>query len=171
MSRPCLAALCAVAFLFLSGFRAPPETAYGGPGTVAPDAVLETTAGENRSLPEASEAGWTLLKFGTTWCPQCARQVGELNLLAPWLRDAGVRVVEVFLKESPRAVLAEQEKIRRAYDGEVLADPDGATLPLYGVQLIPRLFLVDPGGAVRLDSGFLPADQLKDRISAALDGR
>jgi len=50
LSRPCLAALCAVAFLFLSGFRAPPETAYGGPGTVAPDAVLETIQKERVTI-------------------------------------------------------------------------------------------------------------------------
>ncbi|MBI5015108.1 MAG: TlpA family protein disulfide reductase [Deltaproteobacteria bacterium] len=152
------------------GFRAPPQGVYEGLGSQAPDVALVDLDGKPRRLLEAG-AAWTLLKFGTTWCPRCGDEVVEINKLAAELQKMDVRVVEVFLREAAGAVRADVKAHPRAYRGVILLDATGDTLPSYGLSVIPRLFLVDPKGAVRLDSQYLDAPQLLQALERALRAR
>ena len=144
----------------LCGFRAPPEGVYQGLGSPAPDAVLRDVGGQAFTLSEAL-GGWTVLKFGTTWCPRCEAEVDVFNALAPELETRGVRVVEVFLRESADAVRQEISARPRRYEAVILLDTDGRTIPLYGVSVIPRLFWLDPEGVVRADTTFQNPDQVR----------
>ncbi len=159
MTRRFALLLTGLAFV-LCGFRAPPEGAYQGPGSPAPDAVLRDVGGKAFTLSEAL-GGWTVLKFGTTWCPRCETEVDVFNALAPELRARAVRVVEVFLRESAEVVQQEVSARPRRYEAVILLDPDGRTIPLYGVSVIPRLFWLDPEGTVRVDTTFQNADQVR----------
>ncbi len=152
----------------LSGFRAPPEDAYEGLGSRAPDAVLRDVAGRAFTLSEAL-GGWTVLKFGTTWCPRCEAEVEVFNQLASELRTRGVRVVEVFLRETAAVVRQEVAARPRRYEAVILVDPDGRTIPLYGVSVIPRLFWLDSEGVVRADTTFQNPEQVRrtlERLTA-----
>lgn len=163
-------AACAVALLLLTGFRAPPEGTYEGLGSEAPDAVLSDLDGKTLRLSEGA-GSWSLLKFGTTWCPRCSEEVNELNKLAPELQKANVRVVEIFLRESAETVRSDLKAHPRTYRPQILVDSRGATIPAFGLSVIPRLFLVDPKGVVRLDSQFQEAEKLRASLQRALRGR
>ncbi|NOY43967.1 MAG: TlpA family protein disulfide reductase [Deltaproteobacteria bacterium] len=167
------AAAVVVAALFLCGFRAPAADTYGGVDTPVPDLTLQDLDGRPVTISETIQ-GWTLLKFGTTWCPQCEIQVKELNRLTPELERRGVLVVEVFLREGADVVAPKVRAKPRAYPHRILLDPEGEAIPAYKVRVIPRLVLVDPQGRARSDTRFLTADQLKDtlvRLSVAPPGR
>lgn len=159
-----------VAAVLLTGFRAPPEGSYEGIGSEAPDAKMVDLEGKERRLSEGA-GSWSLLKFGTTWCPRCGEEVSELNKLAPELQKMGVRVVEVFLRETDAAVRADAKARRRVYRADILLDPTGESIQAYGVSVIPRLFLVDPKGIVRLDSQFQDAGKLRQSLQKALKAR
>lgn len=154
----------------LMGFRAPPEGVYQGVGSEAPDAVVVDLEGRTHRLSEGA-GRWTLLKFGTTWCPRCGEEVGELNRLAGDLQKMGVYVVEVFLREPGGAVRADAKAHPRAYRGQVLLDEGGETIQPYGISVIPRLFLVDPKGVVRMDLPFQDAAKLRHSLQKALRAR
>jgi peroxiredoxin len=156
--------------LLLVGFRAPPEGSYQGVGSEAPDGGLVDLEGHARRLSEGA-GGWTLLKFGTTWCPRCGEEVDELNKLAGDLQKMGVRVVEVFLRETGDVVRAHVKARPRAFRGLILVDAEGETIQAYGVSVIPRLFLVDPKGLVRLDSQFQDAGTLRQSLQRTLKAR
>lgn len=133
-------------------------------------ALLVDLEGARRQLLERPGA-WTLLKFGTTWCPRCAQEVEELNKLAIDLQKMGIRVVEVFLRETPQVVRAELKARPRVYRSLTLLDPSGLTIPAYGISVIPRLLLVDPNNIVRLDEQFLDGPRLKRSLSKTVPYR
>lgn len=157
-----------VVFGLLCGFREPFRGAYEGTDTEAVDVSLAHLDGTSKALSRAV-GGWTLLKFGTTRCPRCDDQIRELNTLAPFLEAEAVEVIEIFLREPPDAVRNDLENNPRFYRTQILLDPRGDSIVLYGLRLIPRLFLVDPQGTVRLDTSYLEATELKERISRAMD--
>ncbi|GAB4274672.1 MAG: hypothetical protein Kow0092_30090 [Deferrisomatales bacterium] len=165
--RPSRIVLLLTAFSLLVGFRNALDGTYQGVGTEAPDTRLVDLEGAPVALSEAV-SGWTLLKFGTTWCPRCDDQIRELNRLAGFLHRRHIQVVEVYLRESEEAVRAEQEQLSRTYAPRVLRDPGGDAILLFGLRIIPRLFLVDPGGVVRLDTRYAEAPELKRRIGEVL---
>ncbi|GAB6061636.1 TlpA family protein disulfide reductase [Deferrisoma palaeochoriense] len=151
----------------LCAFRASTEARYAGVGNPVPDLVLETLDGRQEDLL-GGRSGWILLKFGTTWCPQCGDEVGELNRIAGDLRQRGVRVVEVFLREPPEVVRADVRRMPRSYAGRILLDRNGEAISAFGVRVIPRLVLVDPAGVARADSRFQAARDLLATIDRAL---
>ncbi len=160
--------LAAVAIILLSAFRALPGGPYGGVGAQVPDTVLGDLDGGRVTLSEV-RTGWTLLKLGTTWCPQCSRQVTELNRLAEELTLRGIEVVEVFLREDAPVVRKHLRSRARRYPFRVLLDPGGEAIPAFRVSLIPRLVLVDPGGIVRMDTRFQTANQLRASLARVLE--
>jgi hypothetical protein len=97
--------------------------------------------------------------------------VRQLNRLSPFLEAEGVAVVEVFVKESSETVRDDLEALPRTFRHQALIDRGGATMVLYALRVIPRMFLVDPQGIVRLDTGYLDAPELKARIVKALARR
>ncbi len=153
-----------VAALFLCGFRAPAAGTYGGVDTPVPDLTLQDLDGRAATISETIR-GWTLLKFGTTWCPQCEIQVKELNLLAAELEKRGVTVVEVFLREGADVVAPKVQATPRMYPHRILLDPEGEAIPAYKVRVIPRLVLVDPQGRVRDDTRFQTAEQIRETLA------
>lgn len=163
-------AACSLALLLLCGFRANLEGEYEGVGTPAPDVTLADLDGKPRHLNEGA-GGWVLYKFGTTWCPRCGDETEALNKLTPDLQKMGIRVMEVFLRETPEVVRGEVRARPRTYRGTVLVDSQGATLPVYGLSVIPRLFLVDPKGIVRLDSQYQEPDALRQALQKTLKAR
>lgn len=158
--------IVAVAAL-LCAFRASTEARYAGVGNPVPDLVLETLEGQREDLL-GERSGWILLKFGTTWCPQCGDEVDELNRIAGDLRQRGVRVVEVFLRETPEVVRDDVHKMPRSYPARILLDRRGESISVFGVRVIPRLVLVDPAGIARADSRFQSAKDLLATIDRAL---
>ncbi len=167
-SSPLRLFLLLAALLALTGFRAPLEGAYRGVGTEAPDLSLVDLEGQRCSLSREAAGGWALVKFGTTWCPRCGDVVRELEGLGEFLSGERIRVVEVYLKEDAETVRRDLDSHPRRHASRVLLDPGGDALVLYRVSEVPRLFLVDPGGVVRLDTRYAPGAVLREQIAAAL---
>jgi peroxiredoxin len=168
--RPRLLGLLAgAAWALLCGFHPPLGGAYRGIGTEPPDAVLQDLEGSRTALSERS-GRWLLLKFGTTWCQRCDDQIRELNAIAPFLEEFGIRVVEIYLREEDSLVRADLRNHPRGYLATTLLDLRGETIFLYGLRQIPRLFLVDPDGLIRMDSLYTQAPELKRRMVEVVAG-
>ncbi len=156
-----------LAGLLLCGFRAPLEGAYDGVGTVAPDLSLTDLQGRDHDLSELA-LGWTLVKFGTTWCGRCDDQTRELNDLAAFLEAEKVSVVEVYVREEPGDVRSDVEREARVFASRIALDGRGESILLYHLRVIPRMFLVDPQGVVRLDAPYTESAKLRGRLREAL---
>jgi len=84
-----------------------------------------------------------VLAFWTTWCPPCRKAIPHLNAL--YSKYKADRVVFIGLTEEPAA------KVKPFVAANKIQYPVGAgsaSVRLYGIRRIPRVFVVAPGGRI-----------------------
>lgn len=125
-------------------------------GSVVPEYVVRTLAGESRAL--SSYRGQPLLlNIWATWCPPCVREMPALERVHRQLGKEGLRIVAVSVDAAPGAINTwgrpggDIEEFMRAQGitFEVLWDPSGEIETAYGLQGLPTTFLIDREGRIR----------------------
>ncbi|MHB8767087.1 MAG: peroxiredoxin family protein [Deferrisomatales bacterium] len=114
---------------------------------------------------------WVLLKLGTTQCANCALELEEMAKVSARIAAAGVEVVDVYLRESPKAVGKYLEQKRFAFRPLALCDTRGDLIRPYRVALIPHLVLVDPEGGVAWQGFFTPGHELAAILEAQVGAK
>jgi thiol-disulfide isomerase/thioredoxin len=87
----------------------------------------------------------TVIEFWATWCGPCVEQIPRWNALAQ--KFSGRAQFVAVSAEDPETVTEFLKK--RPMAGSVALDLDGVVHKSYGVETIPRTFLVDARGVVR----------------------
>lgn len=132
----------------LSGFRQPAAAAgsAGGPGTAGNGSVVDVTeATFAAEVMERSRQVPVVVDFWATWCGPCKQLSPVLERLATESDGAWV-LAKVDVDANPRIAQA------------------------FGVQSIPTVVAVAGGQPVDAFSGALPEPQVREWISALLDG-
>lgn len=138
------AAACAIA--------AAPE-----PGADAPDFVLKSVAGPNHRLSE-QRGEIVMLAFTASWCGDCNPFLDHVADLHARYGESGVVLFAVSLDRDRRGAAAVADRVDAHFP--VLLDPKGDVARLYDVDEVPRLVLVDRGGAVRHEfTGYRRGDE------------
>jgi thiol-disulfide isomerase/thioredoxin len=121
------------------------------PPAPAPAFTLPQLDGEPVSL--ASLRGRVVvLEFWATWCGPCRQSIPSLEAVYRRHRDRGLTVLLVNVGETPE--LARQWLGGRV-TAPILLDRDGQAQAAYGVESIPRLFVIDrQGRAVYAHAGY-----------------
>ena len=137
-----------VACLLLAGIagcqprRLGPDWQRINPPVEAPIFDASTLSGETVSL--ASYRGQVvLLDFWASWCAPCREALPSLEHVYRRFRKHGVTVLLANCGETPEAI---RRFVERRFTAPILLDPDGHLEALYGVQSLPRLFVIDPAG-------------------------
>lgn len=86
-----------------------------------------------------------VIEFWATWCGPCVAQIPRWNALAEKFKG---RLQFVAITAEDPEVVSEFLK-ERQMAGWVALDLDGAVHDSYGVETVPRTFLVDARGVVR----------------------
>ena len=110
----------------------------------APDFALPQLDGQTVSL-SGLRGRVVLIEFWATWCGPCRFSLPSLDVIFKRYRDRGVTVLLVNQGEEAGKVLA---WAGRRFTAPILLDRDGQVGTRYGVQGIPRLFIVDAEGRV-----------------------
>jgi thiol-disulfide isomerase/thioredoxin len=106
-----------------------------------------------------------VMEFWATWCGPCRYSLPSLEAIAKRYRDRGVAVLLVNLEEQPEAIRRWAE---RRYTAPILLDADGGVAAQYGVQSIPRLFILDQSGQLAWEhQGY--GGGLEQNLAAILD--
>lgn len=117
----------------------------------ATDFTLPDLAGRSHELGDYLKHGPVLLVFFTTWCPYCRRAIPTLKQIHTDYAPQGLTVVAV------NAGLADTLENARRYSLEhrlpypVLYDADAAVSARYGVQAVPRIYLIRQDGSIAAD--------------------
>jgi peroxiredoxin len=139
-----------------SGPPAPPAV-----GDLAPDFVLQSSAGVTRKLSNY-RGKVVLVNHWATWCPPCIAELPVLDKLAKDYADKGLVVLGVAGDDDSRAVT--DFLARQPVHYEVLFDPGGAIGTQYGITGYPETFFVDREGRVRKQIiGPVPAEGAPSR--------
>ena len=131
-------------------------------GEPLPDFSVQTFDG--KSLTRASFAGKPLLLvFWNTWCPDCMRELPEINRLAEKFGLKGLEVlgVNTGLNDSESKARAYWKK--SAYLFPTGFDHSFEIGTAFRVRGVPTVFLVDSKGVVRYKQSLLPKD-MEERI-------
>lgn len=122
------------------------------------DFTLPDLAERPHTLAEYLARGPVLLVFFTTWCPYCRKAIPALKQIHADYGDGRLTVVAV------NAGLADSLENARRYALEhrlpypVLYDADGSVSARYGVQGVPRIFLIRGDGTVAASAMRVPHD-------------
>ena len=94
------------------------------------DAVSDSTFDLDSLL--ANHRGLLLVFHRGMWCPNCRRQLAELEQALPSLQTAGIRVAAV-LAQAWYRVRVSLEKLAEPYRFPILCDGDRKVIKAYGV--------------------------------------
>jgi len=142
-----------VLFFFMVTAQALAGTLDGQP---APAFTLRDQEGQACNLDDFAGRP-VLLKIGTTWCPSCAGQSGEIAKALPELQTLGVEVVEVFVEDTAEAVSDYRAQHHVPQGVRTCLDQDGQVLSDYRVTAIPRVLFLDAKHRVIKDQYLVPA--------------
>ena len=112
-------------------------------GKPAPPVSLELVNGRHFDLAE-HKGKVVFLAFWATWCEPCRRDIPRLVAAEANYKE----VVVVGVSTEPRADVAEYLKQERFGYFSSAIDADERVSKAYGIDLVPRLFVIDQKGIV-----------------------
>lgn len=86
-----------------------------------------------------------IMEFWATWCGPCRFSTPSLDVIYRKFRDRGVTVLLINQGETPEKV---RTWVNGRFQAPILLDQDTRVAGRYGVQGIPRLFVVNQEGQI-----------------------
>ena len=121
------------------------------PRVPAPDFVLPALDGGPVRLSDL-RGNLVVIEFWATWCGPCRYSTPSLEVIFRRFRDRGVSVLLVNQGESAEQITRWSE---RRFTAPILLDQEFRVAKHYGLQGIPRLFVIDREGRIVYDkSGY-----------------
>lgn len=145
-------------------------------GKAPPEAVFQDAAGEAvplNNLMDEKDAGLWLLFFAS-WCPDCDRQLDNIQALEALAEKYQVRLVLAHrLNREKESVEAAREKARqKGAKTELVFDGDETVYAAWGFQEIPSAVILKKDGTVgAYAAGFYTAEEYEGLLRRALQGR
>ena len=119
---------------------------------------LLTVDGKEIELGSFAKDRVTLLVFGATWCPACRHEIPILKEYYSELKDDGLNVLGIDIKESVKKVKSLIEKMQINYP--VVLDSSADVARLYKVVGIPLNIILDKNGVIVYKENRLPNKEL-----------
>ena len=118
---------------------------------------LLTVDGKEIELGSFAKDKVTLLVFGATWCPSCRHEIPILKEYYSELKDDGLNVLGIDIKENVKKVKSLVDKMQINYP--VALDSDGKVRSLYNVRGIPLNIILDKNGVIVYKENKLPSKE------------
>ncbi len=124
------------------------------PGQQVPDAKLKTPEGKSVKLSKLIKGKWALIDFWASWCPDCRKDMPNVQRMYADFAPRGVEFVGVsFDTEADNWVNAiSKYNIRYAQVSDLKKMRDSEVAKAFGVKWIPSMMLIDPQGKVVLST-------------------
>ncbi len=124
---------------------------------------LSTVDGKEIELGSFAKDKVTLLVFGATWCPSCRHEIPILKEYYSELKDSGLNVLAIDIKESVKKVKSLIDKMQINYP--VVLDSNADVAKLYKVVGIPLNIILDKNGVIVYKENKPPTKEfLKDLL-------
>jgi peroxiredoxin len=117
------------------------------PPVAAPGFSLPALDGGQISLKEQG-GKVVIMEYWATWCGPCRFSTPSLEVIYRRFKDRGVTALLINAGESPERI---RKWAERRFTAPILLDANGEVARLYGVEGIPRLFVIDQQGRIVYD--------------------
>ena len=105
---------------------------------------LRDFCGELRPPVKLKKQHVVVISFFATWCKPCMKEIPELARVEARFKNRDLKIFMIDLKEE-RQIVSKFARTRQL-PGVILLDKYGMTAKKYGVESLPRLFLIDREG-------------------------
>ncbi|MEX2483731.1 MAG: TlpA disulfide reductase family protein [Brumimicrobium sp.] len=134
-----------------------------------PSVDLKNLVGETISTGDMSNDGKPIIiSFWATWCAPCKKELNTINdLYIDWQDETGVKLIAVSIDDERTKNRVVPYVDSKAWDYEILLDPNGEFKRAMGVNNVPHTFVVDgEGNIVYSHNNYAPGDEyeLYDKI-------
>lgn len=134
-----------------------------------PEVQLKNTEGEIVNTGELENDGKPIIiSFWATWCTPCKKELNTINdMYIDWQDETGVRLVAVSIDDERTKNRVVPYVDSKAWEYQVLLDPNGEFKRAMGVNNVPHTFLIDgEGNIVYSHNNYAPGDEyeLYDKI-------
>ncbi|MEX1192523.1 MAG: TlpA disulfide reductase family protein [Brumimicrobium sp.] len=134
-----------------------------------PSVDLKNLVGETVSTGDMSnDRKPIIISFWATWCAPCKKELNAINdLYIDWQDETGVKLIAVSIDDERTKNRVVPYVDSKAWDYEILLDPNGEFKRAMGVNNVPHTFVVDgEGNIVYSHNNYAPGDEyeLYDKI-------
>ncbi|PWH84852.1 TlpA family protein disulfide reductase [Brumimicrobium oceani] len=157
-----LSLLIASAFLFFSANSFAQEDAKGLMEKTIPEMLLKNTVGETINTAQLENDGKPMIiSFWATWCTPCKKELNAIHdMYIDWQDETGVRLVAVSIDDQRTASRVVPYVDSKAWEYQILLDPNGDFKRAMGVNNVPHTFLVDGNGKIVYShNNYAPGDE------------
>ncbi len=116
-------------------------------GDTVPSIILPVVNGTPVRIPENFRGKVVLLHFWQIGCSSCKLEMPAMDRLYGSYRRKGMEILAVNVGQKKGTVKTFAAEMGVSYP--VLLDPDGKSAALYGVNDVPRTYVIDRSGVVR----------------------
>jgi len=139
-----------------------------GIGALAPEISLPNPEGDTIRL-SSTRGEYVLLDFWAAWCAPCRRENPNLVKMYKKYNDKGFEIFQVSLDQTRDAWLKgiKEDKIEDWIHVSDLQYWSSMVVPLYGIEVIPTSYLLDPEG--RIIASNLRGEELGNKLAEIFD--
>src|SRR5690554_685418 len=157
-----LSLLATITFLFIIGYTFAQEKSNGILEKTLPELQLKNTVGETIHTGQLENDGKPMIiSFWATWCTPCKKELNAIHdMYIDWQEETGVRLVAVSTDDQRTASRVVPYVDSKAWEYQILLDPNGDFKRAMGVNNIPHTFLVDGNGKIVYShNNYAPGDE------------
>jgi peroxiredoxin len=139
-----------------------------------PEVQLKNTSGETINTGKLENDGKPIIiSFWATWCTPCKKELNTINdMYIDWQDETGVRLIAVSIDDERTKNRVVPYVDSKAWDYQILLDPNGEFKRAMGVNNVPHTFLIDgEGNIVYSHNNYAPGDEyeLYDKVLELVD--